>query len=106
MLRYLVSLSYGVRIAGGFPFATFTVNLVGSFLIGYFFSLAENRGAFSPALLLFLTTGILGGFTTFSAFGLETVTLLEEGRVGIAALYAIGSLVLGILAVVLGRSLA
>lgn len=106
MARYLVSLSIATRASHEIGLATFIVNIVGSFLIGYFSSMAETRTNLSPTLVLFLTTGILGGFTTFSAFGLETFQILKSGRTGIAVGYALGSLVFGVLAVFLGRSLA
>ncbi len=105
ILRYLISVAVSSRWAGNFPYGTLAVNVMGSFLIGYFFSLAENRIQFSPPVFLFLTTGLLGGFTTFSAFGLETFDLLKEGRTLIALIYALFSLIFGVLAVYLGRSL-
>lgn len=70
-----------------FPLATFLVNVVGCFVAGLLAGWAEGRGAFTEAMRLFLFVGILGGFTTFSAFGLETVTLLRRGETGIAGWY-------------------
>lgn len=102
-LRYLVGLVI-VRVVGhGFPVAIITVNVVGSFLMGVFVVAAAHRGLthFSPLVM----TGFLGGFTTFSAFSLETVTLYERGAFDQAAAYvlisvigSIGALVLGLLA--------
>ncbi len=89
-----------------FPFSTFAVNLLGCLAVGVLAGLAERHQAFGPDARLFLFTGLLGGFTTFSAFGLEAVYLLRRGEVATAALYAGGSVVLGIAAVWLGLKLA
>lgn len=87
--------------AGGFPLGVLTVNIVGSFLMGLFVVLAAQRGL--THLSPFVMTGVLGGFTTFSAFSLETVTLIERGQMGQAALYvglsvicSVGALALGV----------
>ena len=101
-LRYLLGLAV-VRLAGtGFPLAIITVNVLGSFLMGVFVVAAAHRGLthLSPLVM----TGLLGGFTTFSAFSLEAVTLFERGQMGAAALYvtisvvgSIGGLMLGLM---------
>ncbi|MBO9401134.1 fluoride efflux transporter CrcB [Shimia sp. R9_3] len=105
-LRYLVGLGV-VRLVGqgfwnGFPLAIITVNVIGSFLMGAFVVVAAQRGLthYSPLVM----TGLLGGFTTFSAFSLETVTLVERGDYGAAAIYvavsvigAVGALMLGMI---------
>lgn len=102
--RYLTGLAV-IRLLGhtGFPPAILTVNVIGSFLMGVFVVLAAHKGLthISP----FVMTGLLGGFTTFSAFSLETVTLVERGELGYAALYvllsvglSVGGLFLGIMA--------
>lgn len=92
-----------VRLAGhgGFPLGVITVNILGSFLMGVFVVAAAHRGL--THLSPFVMTGVLGGFTTFSAFSLETVTLLERGQAGLAALYvllsvagSVGALALGV----------
>ncbi|SHG84710.1 fluoride efflux transporter CrcB [Marivita hallyeonensis] len=89
--------------AGDFPLAILTVNVLGSFLMGAFVVAAAQRGLshMSP----FVMTGVLGGFTTFSAFSLETMTLIERGQMGSAALYvvlsvglSVGGLALGLMA--------
>ncbi len=85
-----------------FPVSTFLVNLAGCFCLGALAALAEQRDFFSPALRLFLFTGILGGFTTFSAFGYECFFLLRRGEVLVAALYAMGSVGGGLGAVWIG----
>ena len=89
-----------------FPFSTFAVNVLGCLVVGVLAGLAERHAAFGPDARLFLFTGLLGGFTTFSAFGLEAVYLLRRGEVATAALYAGGSVVLGIAAVWVGLKLA
>ena len=102
-LRYLSGVAM-LRVLGpqDFPLAILSVNIVGSFLMGVFVVAAAHKGltAYSP----FVMTGLLGGFTTFSAFSLETVTLIERGEVSSAALYvglsvalSIGGLMLGLL---------
>ena len=87
--------------ATGFPLGVITVNIVGSFLMGAFVVYAAQRGL--THLSPFVMTGVLGGFTTFSAFSLEAVTLFERGQVAQAALYvglsvvcSIGALALGV----------
>ena len=89
-------------LSAKFPWSTFTVNVLGCLIIGMLSGLAEKFDWFSPPLRLLLITGLLGGFTTFSAFGLETVFLLRRGEVWIAALYALTSVVLCVAAVWLG----
>ena len=88
---------------GDFPLAILTVNVIGSFLMGVFVVAAAHRGL--THLSPFVMTGVLGGFTTFSAFSLETMTLIERGQMGSAALYvalsvglSVGGLALGLLA--------
>jgi len=91
-----VARAFGV---GGFPVGVLLVNVIGSFLMGVFVVFAAHRGAthMSP----FVMTGLLGGFTTFSAFSLEAVTLFERGVTGHAALYvalSVGCSILGLVA--------
>ncbi|MEM8823563.1 MAG: fluoride efflux transporter CrcB [Pseudomonadota bacterium] len=97
-LRFLLGAQFG---RPGFPVAVLSANIVGSFLMGLLVIWLSSRGlkGWEP----FLLTGVLGGFTTFSAFSLETITLFERGQVGQAALYvglsvggAIGALAMGI----------
>lgn len=82
-----------------FPWPTFAVNLAGCLLAGALFAYAAKHHAFSPGLRLFLFTGLLGGFTTFSAFGLETADLLKRGDVAMAALYVLASVSCGLAAI-------
>ena len=88
--------------AWNFPVSTFTVNLIGCFVIGALAGLVERHDFFSPATRLFLFAGLLGGFTTFSAFAYENVFLLRRGFINIASLYAVLSVVGGVAAVWLG----
>jgi CrcB protein len=89
-----------------YPYGTLAVNLLGCFLIGFLAQLAEARGAFTSETRLFVFIGILGGFTTFSSFGNETVNLLREGGT-LNALANVGAnVIVGLLLVWLGRSVA
>ena len=96
----------GARLLGiQFPFGTLTVNIVGSLLMGLLAGYFAFRGEASQHLRLFLTTGILGGYTTFSAFSLDAVLLWERHQPGLAALYVLASVVLSIAALMAGLML-
>lgn len=88
-----------------FPIGTFCVNLMGCFLIGLIAQLAETRAVLQGDTRLFLTVGILGGYTTFSSFGYETMSLLKDGEILLAAVNAGGQLMLGLFCVWLGMVL-
>jgi fluoride exporter len=88
-----------------FPVSTFAVNIIGCFLIGVLAGLAEKHGAFSLEWRLFLMTGILGGFTTFSAFGYDGLYLLRKGDPVMAITYATATVGVGLLAVWAGLKL-
>jgi fluoride exporter len=83
-LRYGTSLGAARVIGTGFPYGTLLVNLAGCLLAGIVFGLMEDRAGFSPMVRLLLLTGFLGGYTTFSTFMLETITLVQGGAWGIA----------------------
>jgi CrcB protein len=85
-----------------FPFGTLAVNILGCFLIGIFYALSERSGMLSAEWRIALTTGFCGGFTTFSAFAYENVSLLKTGNYLFVSLYIIASVVLGIVAVFAG----
>lgn len=89
-----------------FPVGTFTVNVVGCLVAGVLAGLAEMHEMFSPDTRLLLFTGILGGFTTFSAFGLETMFLLKKGEFLIAGANVVLSVAVGLAALWLGLTLA
>ena len=99
--RYLLGGWLNSQLGGGFPWGTFAVNALGSLLIGLVFGLAQ-RGALPPATTLFLAVGVLGGFTTFSAFSYETMRLLANGSVGASFLNVAGQFAVGLLAVYAG----
>jgi CrcB protein len=107
VLRYAAS---GAVLAAtrydAFPFGTFAVNAAGCLLIGLISGMAELRGSFSPEQRLFLVTGFLGGFTTFSAFGFETYYLLRTGAFLLAAANAVGQVAVGLAAVWGGHRIA
>ena len=100
--RYLVSTWMAGRLGDAFPWGTLTVNLAGSFLIGLVATLADERGSLGAGARVFLVSGVLGGFTTFSAFSLDTLRLVEAGRLGTALLYVGGSVGLSLLACAAG----
>ena len=85
-----------------FPYSTFAVNVTGCLIVGVLAGLAERYELFGPGTRLFLFTGLLGGFTTFSAFGLETMFLLRRGEPWVAALYVVASVLVGLVAVWVG----
>lgn len=101
--RYLVALGTSKWFHGEFPAGTLLVNVIGCFLIGFIMELSAHNKNISPEVRLFLTTGILGGFTTFSTFGLDTVNLMTDGRYVTGILYASLNVGLGLFAVILGK---
>ena len=112
-LRFLVGRGYSAWLgpvrASAFPWGTLTVNVLGSLamglLVGWLARSSEAAMAGEPARLL-LAVGLLGGFTTFSAFSLEIVMLAQRGQIGVAALYAGVSLLAGVAALALGLMVA
>jgi len=102
------ALRHGVNVGAarlwgfGFPYGTLVVNVLGSFLIGLLAGYFAFRPGIAQPARLFLTTGILGGFTTFSAFSLDTALLVERHAYGLAAGYAVGSVAASISALFLG----
>lgn len=101
--RYLVGLwALGQMGPTRFPIGTFLVNLIGCLIVGVLAGLAVKYSAFSEQLRLFLFVGLAGGFTTFSAFGLETFELIRREQWMLTLIYVGGSLLLGVLMVALG----
>jgi len=89
-------------LSASFPWSTFTVNVAGCLIMGLLSGLIERLDWFTPSMRLLLLTGLLGGFTTFSAFGLETVHLLRRGEPWIALAYAQGCVLVCVAAVWIG----
>jgi CrcB protein len=89
------------RFLAVFPYGTLTVNIIGCFMIGLLYALSE-RTTLTPEWRLFLATGVCGGFTTFSAFSLETINLLRDGELFLSALYIVFSIGAGLLATYMG----
>lgn len=106
MLRLAVTEAVVARYGSAYAFAaTAFINVSGSFLIGIIAELARERADLPTLLRLFLATGVLGGYTTFSTFSLETLGFASAGAVGGALAYALGSVALGLLAAVAGTAL-
>jgi len=95
-LRHLVNLACARAFGTGFPWGTFIINITGSTVMGLIAGYLAFKGAASQSFRLFLMTGVLGGYTTFSAFSLDAALLYERGEVGPAALYVLGSVALAI----------
>jgi CrcB protein len=87
--RFYVSTWMLAALGGGFPYGTFTVNLVGSFLLGLLFAIGQSSEILGPTAMLALTTGFMGGFTTYSTFSLDTFKLLQAGSWTLAAGYVV-----------------
>jgi len=99
--RYLTGIA-AVRVMGhGFPWGTMAVNVIGSFAMGVLVVLLAHTNA-TGKLAPFLMTGVLGGFTTFSAFSLDAMVLYERGQISLAGAYVIGSVALSLLGIGLG----
>ncbi len=95
-LRHGVNLTFSRAFGTAFPWHTFFANVTGSLAMGLIAGYFALKGDASQSWRLFLTTGILGGYTTFSAFSLDAALLYERGALGLAALYVIGSVALSI----------
>lgn len=107
-LRYIMTVVVNQRTAFQFPLATFSINVIGSFVIGIVLGVA-SKGSMDENIRLFFATGICGGFTTFSAFSAENLKMIQEGEMATALLYILLSVVFGLLAVagglIIGKSL-
>jgi CrcB protein len=101
-LRHSVNLLTAKLLGLGFPYGTITVNVIGSLLMALIAEYFALRGGPPQHWRLFLTTGVLGGFTTFSAFSLDVVTLYERGQAALATGYALGSVVVSLAAFFMG----
>jgi CrcB protein len=103
--RYLVGGWFAARFGAAFPYGTFVVNVTGSFIVGLFLAYAQERVSLSPYWRLFFAVGFVGGYTTFSTYEYESVRLLQDGEMLLAAIYLIGSVVTGGVAAIAGIAL-
>ena len=108
LARYGTTVGSALLLGPAFPWGTLLVNLLGSCLIGFYFTLTEPEGRMlaSPPLRQLVLAGFCGGFTTFSLFSLEAVMLIERSRWAAAAIYVVSSAILWLVAVWLGHALA
>ena len=104
-LRFLTGKFFHAVPTSAFPWGTFSVNVIGSFLIGIFFGLAERSNVISPSMNVFLITGFCGGFTTFSSFADDMYLMLQQRHWLSFGLYVGLSFLLGLAMVWLGRSM-
>jgi fluoride exporter len=95
-LRHIINITCARCIGTAFPYGTFIINITGSTVMGLIAGYLAFKGEASQPWRLFLMTGILGGYTTFSAFSLDTALLYERGEIGLAACYVLGSVILSI----------
>jgi CrcB protein len=100
--RYLVQVYIGRWTTLAFPFGTLVANLTGCFLIGILFGLGSKYAWMTIEWRLFLITGICGGYTTFSSYSLDSITLLRQGHYTYFFAYVLGSIIVGLLATVAG----
>ena len=103
LCRYAISL---IQLKSAFPFLTLLTNLLGALLIGFIAGLSQSKDNISPNAVLFWKTGVCGGFTTFSTFSLESVSLIERGAYICASAYIAASVALCIIGVICGKKLS
>ena len=104
-IRYIIS-KYLNSSIGSFPIETFTVNIIGSLIIGLVLGYAAKENSLTQNQVLLIATGFCGGFTTFSAFAQENFELLKTGDIMQFSIYTIGSILVGLLAVFIGLYIA
>ena len=104
-LRHIINIVSPRVLGTGLPYHTFIINITGSIVMGLIAGYLAFKGEASQPWRLFLMTGILGGYTTFSAFSLDAVLLYERGETGLALLYVLGSVVLSIVGLIAGLAL-
>lgn len=104
--RFYLGSAIQQRLGASFPWGTIAINITGSLLLGFLIRYALATPAISLEVRAMLTVGFCGGYTTFSSYSYETVVLLEEGQFGRATAYAVGSVVLALLATFAGMMLA
>lgn len=104
-LRHFINVFCARCLGTGFPWGTFIINVSGSTVMGLIAGYLAFKGEASQAWRLFLMTGVLGGYTTFSAYSLDAALLYERGELMLAALYVVGSVVLSIIGLFAGLAL-
>ena len=104
-LRHVVNIVSQRLLGTNFPYHTFIINITGSTIMGLIAGYLAFKGDATQSWRLFLMTGVLGGYTTFSAFSLDAAVLYERGAIGLTALYVLGSVVLSILGLFAGLAL-
>ena len=104
--RFYLAAAIQQRLGSTFPWGTLAINITGSLLLGFLLRYAMATPAISLELRAMLTVGFCGGYTTFSSYSYETMVLLEDGEIGRAAVYALGSVALALLATFAGFVLA
>jgi CrcB protein len=104
-LRHAINVVCTRTLGTAFPYHTFIINITGSTIMGLIAGYLAFRGDAAQSWRLFLMTGILGGYTTFSAFSLDAAVLYERGEIGLALLYVVGSVMLAILGLFAGLAL-
>ena len=105
VLRHIVNVVCPRLFGANFPYHTFIINITGSTIMGLIAGYLAFKGDAAQSWRLFLMTGVLGGYTTFSAFSLDAGLLYERGELGLAALYVLGSVVLSIIGLFAGLAL-
>lgn len=104
-LRHAINVGCARACGTSFPYGTFVINISGSLVMGIIAGYLALKGEASQPWRLFVMTGILGGYTTFSAFSLDAVTLYQRGEMGLALFYVLGSVVLSIAGLFAGLAL-
>jgi fluoride exporter len=104
--RYYLASAIQQRMGASFPWGTLAINITGSLLLGFLIRYSLATPAISPEVRAMLTVGFCGGYTTFSSYSYETMVLIEDGEIGRAAMYSLGSVVLALVATFAGFMLA
>ena len=104
--RYYLTLAFSRWLGRGFPYGTFTINLSGAFIMGFFTTLALERVVLSPDLRLLITVGFLGSYTTFSTYALDTAKLVQLSSWNVTLFYWLGSAFLGLISLEIGSFFA
>lgn len=107
LTRYYLTIWFANRLGMNFPYGTFFINISGCLVMGFFTTLATQKiNIISPEIKLMISTGFLGAYTTFSTFGLDTISLLQKGALFSAMTYLLGSTILGLASIQLGMIVA